>query len=414
MSQSRRHDRLPDAVAGRGHADARAVERAVVHKDGVPAATLTRGDGGTTFAYLPDYAGPDVAHTLPKGRPPVFSPAGSVPAFFAGLLPEGRRLQALRRSVKTSADDELSLLLAVGANTVGDVQVVPEGVAPVEPEPHVELAEPRYPGRYADLFAPGAPVDRVALPGAQEKLSAGMLTLPATLASREAILKVSPPDYPGVVANEHYFLAQASGLKLPVVRSEIVPDAAGEPGLLIGRFDRPASGRPSRLAVEDATQLLGVHPGDKYRVTAEQLVEAVADACAARVVALRSVLLQLIWAWLTGNGDLHAKNVSVLAEPSGEWRVAPLYDVPSTLPFGDHTAALSMGGRTEGFVRRHFVDFGVDVGLPRIAAERAVDQALAASAGVIDDVAGGVLGLNANLTRTVVRQLTRRRRDAEG
>ena len=43
------------------------------------------------------------------------------------LLPEGRRLGALRRAVKTSADDELSLLLAVGADAIGDVQVVPSG-----------------------------------------------------------------------------------------------------------------------------------------------------------------------------------------------------------------------------------------------------------------------------------------------
>lgn len=395
-------------------ADPRSVERAVVHKAGRPAAALTRADGGTTFSYLPHYAGPDVAHTLPRGRPPVFSPSGSVPAFFAGLLPEGRRLAALRRTVKTSADDELSLLLAVGGNTVGDVQIVPEGDEPISPEPQVRLDGRRYPGRYADLFSPSAPVDRVALPGAQEKLSAGMLTLPARLASLEAILKVSPPDDPGVVTNEHYFLTRARKLRLDVVRHDIVEDDTGEPGLLIGRFDRPAAGDGARLAVEDATQLLGVHPGDKYRVTAEKLAAAVADACAARAVALRAVLLQLVWAWLTGNGDLHAKNISVLQEPSGEWRVAPMYDIPSTLPYGDQSAALSMGGRTEGFVRRHFLDFGDAVGLPRGAAERAMDQALQASAGVIDEVADGVLGSNPNLTRTVVRQLARRRRDLEG
>ncbi|WP_414819923.1 HipA domain-containing protein [Serinicoccus sp. CNJ-927] len=38
-------------------------------------------------------------------------------------------------------------------------------------------------------------------------------------------------------------------------------------------------------------------------------------------------------AWATGNGDLHAKNLSVL-QRDGEWRVAPVYDVPSTVPYG--------------------------------------------------------------------------------
>lgn len=392
--------------------DPRQVERAIVFKAGAPAASLARRDGGTEFAYLPGYEGAPVAHTLPLEAPPVFSPAGSVPAFFAGLLPEGRRLAALRRAVKTSADDELSLLLAVGANTIGDVQVVAEGSDPVDPAPQVVLTSAHYPGRYADLFAPTAPVDRVALPGVQEKLSAGMLKLPARLDARQAILKVTPPDYPGAVTNEAFFLGSARGLRLPVVSFEIIPDHVGEPGLLVGRFDRPTSG--GRLAVEDATQLLGVHPGDKYRVSAENMAAVIADACSARAVALRSVLLQLTWAWLTGNGDLHAKNVSVLQHSSGEWRVAPIYDIPSTLPYGDHSAALSMGGRTQGFIRKHFVDFGERVGLSRVASERAVDQALRASASVIDDVAHGALSLNPSLTRTVVRQLSRRRRDLEG
>ena len=38
--------------------DLRTVLRAEVYKAGVPAATLTRGDGIITFAYLADYDGP--------------------------------------------------------------------------------------------------------------------------------------------------------------------------------------------------------------------------------------------------------------------------------------------------------------------------------------------------------------------
>ncbi len=60
--------------------------------------------------------------------------AGALPPFFSGLLPAGRRLTALRSAVKTSADDELTLLLAVGADTIGDVQILPHGDA-------VELGE---------------------------------------------------------------------------------------------------------------------------------------------------------------------------------------------------------------------------------------------------------------------------------
>ena len=60
------------------------------------------------------------------------APAAAAPAFFADL-PEGRRLTALRRTVGTSADDEFSMLLAVGGDTIGDVQVLPVGDTPHGP-----------------------------------------------------------------------------------------------------------------------------------------------------------------------------------------------------------------------------------------------------------------------------------------
>src|SRR5947208_8159503 len=107
----------------------RSVDVADVYKAGRLAARLRRTAGGVEFAYLPDYLddGVAVATTLPLSATPRLTPAGAVPPFFAGLLPEGRRLSSLRRAVKTSADDELSLLLAVGRDPLGDTQVVPAG-----------------------------------------------------------------------------------------------------------------------------------------------------------------------------------------------------------------------------------------------------------------------------------------------
>ena len=86
-----------------------------IYKRGVLAARLERHDGGTKFSYLPAYlqsGRPAVASSLPLSPEPVLSGAGAAPPYFTGLLPEGRRLNALRRSIKTSADDDLSLLIA--------------------------------------------------------------------------------------------------------------------------------------------------------------------------------------------------------------------------------------------------------------------------------------------------------------
>lgn len=102
-----------------------------VYKQGTLAGSLARTDtGGTEFTYVRDYlaAGlPGVATTLPPAEGSILTPGGGLPAFFAGLLPEGHRLNVLKNAVKASLDDELTLLMAVGADVPGDVQVVPAG-----------------------------------------------------------------------------------------------------------------------------------------------------------------------------------------------------------------------------------------------------------------------------------------------
>lgn len=165
---------------------------------------------------------------------------------------------------------------------------------------------------------------------------------------------------------------------------------------------------------EDAAQLVGCYPADKYRVSSEQIATAVSEVCAASVVAVRAVFQQFAFAWLTGNGDLHAKNISVLQQPNGEWRVAPMYDLRSTLPYGDVTMALPLAGAEENLSRQRFLSFAAEVGLPRVAAERALDEVLAVTTPLLDDLAKGVLPFDAHRLHTMARQLRNRRVLLEG
>lgn len=148
------------------------VQQATVYKGKLPAAELSRGPEGVTFRYLDGYLGPAVAHTLPVGGEPVRTPPGALPPFFAGLLPEGRRLDALRRWVKTSADDEFSLLLAVGGDTVGDVRVV---AADTPPSPVAAMIDADHPFDAARIRDELAQPDRRALAGVQPKASGAMV-----------------------------------------------------------------------------------------------------------------------------------------------------------------------------------------------------------------------------------------------
>lgn len=358
----------------------RQVDRAFVLKRGERAASLIRATMGfVSFQYLPEWVRngrPPVATALPVGDTPVVGSGGGVPAFFEGLLPEGRRLGALRRGVKTSADDELSLLLAVGNDVVGDVQVVPEGTDPQTVPPHVvldDVSRLRFSALLADL---GIRPQRVGLPGVQDKTSAAMLNLPVSQAGERYILKLTPREYPHLVENEAFFLqaARSSGIVTPTAR--VLRDVDGEAGLLVRRFDRiTADGATVALAVEDGCQVCNRPPADKYLLGAERVLGSLSAVCDARAAAARTFLLQLAFAYLTGNGDAHAKNFSIVQQPDGEWRPAPAYDLPSSQPYGDNTMALSMGGRVgPDFTLTDFVALGWELGVPERAVRRAVAE----------------------------------------
>lgn len=352
------------------------VARADVYKKGELAAHLERSESGTVrFAYTTDWVsngGPAVATTLPVRSEPVVTAGGAVPAFFAGLLPEGRRLTALLQGVKTSPDDELSLLLGVGGDTIGDVQVVPDGSPPERVPARLEVTSFED-VRFADLLARiGVRVDRVGIPGVQDKISAAMLNLPVAEAGAATLLKLNPARFKHLVENEHFFLGAARQAGIRTVRARLVHDGAGVPGLAVTRFDRVVvGGEPTSLAVEDGCQVLGLYPSQKYAVTTERLFAALCSVCEAPIPAASELLAQIAFAYLTANGDAHAKNFSVLQDPSGRWQPTPAYDVPSSQVYGDRTMALSVDGRRdENISGTRFLALADGIGLPERAARK--------------------------------------------
>ena len=365
---------------------------AAVYKQGALAAHLTRNShGGVDFAYTPEWVASGrapVATTLPVTAERVVTAAGALPPFFSGLLPEGRRLGTLRRATKTSPDDELTLLLAVGADTVGDVRVVADGWRDAPVEPHLSVGDFAQ-VRFADIRAElAAEVDRVGLPGVQDKVSARMINLPATAAGANVLLKLNPPEFKYLVDNEAFFLGAARLAGIRTVDARVVHDAVGEAGLVVTRFDRAAHtqtgtspGTPTGArAVEDGCQVLGRYPSAKYAVTTEEVLGKLASLCEAPVPAAAEYLAQIVFAYLTGNGDAHAKNLAIIQDRTGRWQPTPAYDLPSSQPYGDSTLALSLDGRRDGNISgAHFVALAEHLGV-RARAARAIIGRVASSA----------------------------------
>jgi len=361
---------------------AKDVEVADVYKGERLVGTLRRLEGGTEFAYLPDYveeSGASVASTLPLRSESYRHGSGAVPAFFAGLLPEGARLSAVVAAVKTSVDDELSLLLAVADDAVGDVSVVPAGAD----RPEVQHAAPSDPSTmsFATLFRdsidPEADnLDR-ALAGVQEKISSAMISFPLMRADGPSILKLNPEDFPLAVENEAWCLrlAKAAGLRIP--DHEVITDADHATALLVSRFDRASSpGGYRRIAQEDACQFLGRWPADKYRVTTNEIAARLLELASAPEAAVADLVNQVAFSWIVGNGDLHAKNFSLQWRPDeGLVVTTPLYDIVSSFPYRrlDPRMAMEIDSRVSNLNGRFLAEFASRFGVPEKLTRRRVD-----------------------------------------
>lgn len=415
--------------------DAKKVQQALVYKSGRAAATITRNPGsGVVFAYLPAYlssGGPAIASTLPVLDVPVTLSHGAIPAFFSNLLPEGERLAKLRWAVKTTIADEFSLLLAAGANPVGDIHIVPAGEQPETIPALLTATKSMADIRFADFAAIPGPVDASSLPGHQDKVTASYIHDKDR--SRAYLMKFNDGSHARQVETEFLMLSKARKLGIPVAAARLVHDGEGAAALLVARFDRSPGGS---LAVEDGAQLLGLPPSRKYSVPAEAVATALIGMCAADVLAARNIFLQFLFAWLTGNGNLHAKNLAVLQQSSGEWFVAPAFDLQCTLaaeieqgfaagvpggivtdltdgdPSRDPGMALPIGGRAgsrTGLNRNDWLRFARTLKLPERLAGKCIQKALDASALTMAE-----LPFERDVSAAVVRVLDIRRKAMTG
>ncbi|KAB3520762.1 type II toxin-antitoxin system HipA family toxin [Corynebacterium sp. zg254] len=362
-----------------------AIHRADVWVGAALVGNLTSySDGTTEFLYNQEtlaHGGPAVATTFPVRDNATVTTGGALPAFFSNLLPEGRRLSTLKKNSKVSMDDELGLLLHVGANTIGNVAVVPQGQ---RPHPHSAQLTMNEDLDFTEALSSAGIVDPSALPGVQDKASARTIAAPTVSDGVDYILKVSPPEYPKLVENESACFEMIRSAKkwIPAASATVIHDKHGRSGLLVTRFDRHGD---TLFPVEDSAQLLNIPPAAKYSPTMEDVASAILTVSRRRALDAQKIAYLVAFAWLTGNGDMHAKNISVINTGEG-FELAPVYDIPSTLPYGDHTLALSVAGATDNLSGKKFLSFTHSIGLSDRAARTVMDRSLATTEGAAEKI----------------------------
>ncbi len=340
-----------------------------VFQDQTLAGELRRTPLGCEFTYVPQFlAGKNarpICFNMPLQTEPFRIQGINLLPFFANLLPEGLRYDALVRRAKTSRDDRFTLLAMSGSQTIGDIWV--QSDEPGTALPRVDLATTTF----AQVWDDETRISHSAIAGVQPKISGRRLAIAAVgITNQPIILKLNESEekYPRLLQSEHFFMNLAVRCGMETARTQLVSDREGADGLLVHRFDRVRRQRGEiMLHVEDGCQLLDAFPDSKYATNLLQVGRAVAKVVTAPIVEIHRLIELCAYSYVIANGDLHAKNISVYRTEKGVVRLAPAYDLLSTWPYGDHAMALPAEGKKSGWNAHLLVAFGNRFGVSESA-----------------------------------------------
>jgi len=348
------------------------------------AATLTEDQNNFSLSYSLPWQQSNGYAFSPHLPVDVVSTGAQVKHFFSNLLPEGQILDGLSQAVQVSKYDVFGLLKKVGKDCAGALVLLDEHEQPSNIQVWSEsayqpIAFSTLEQRIQEANQQQTPlifwenVPRMSLAGVQNKIGVYLnnldqFFLPVADAPTSHILKPESQDtnkHPMMTANEYFCmqLAEAVGLSVPNTRYLKLPS----PAFLIQRYDRSwlPDGQIIRSHQIDGCQALNLPPNLKYEqesrysqrgATLADLFEF-ANHCSIPALARTQLLQWVIFNYLIGNTDAHAKNISFFIHQSS-WdgqmitgktgiHVAPFYDLLSGVVYGYHELAQSIGGEFE-------------------------------------------------------------------
>jgi serine/threonine-protein kinase HipA len=327
----------------------------IVYLSGRRAGRLIRKDNGNLqFRYDPDYTGPAISQVLPVQQ--AAHPHAVCRAVFGGLLLEGDAREALARNLGISVGNDYALLQELGGDCAGAITLLAPDVplpseARLKPLDDVQLDVLLHDLPQRPLAANPEEGIRLSLAGAQPKLPVivenGAVALPLNAAAATThIIKPEPSRFPGLVDNEAFCMDLARAVELPAAFTRKLTTVSGLPYLLVERYDRDVTAEPiRRLHQEDVCQALGRSSDSKYQAeggpTVLETVELLRNCSSVPAQDLPTFWRALVFNWLIGNCDAHAKNFSLLYD-TGAPTLAPLYDLVSTTAYPELTTRLAM------------------------------------------------------------------------
>lgn len=296
----------------------------------------------------------------------------NAPPFFSNLLPEGVLRARIARQLKVHEAREFLLLAALGHDLPGAVELTPPELLSEQPEPPSDALMPT---SVHTPVASGRPTPgddsalRFSLGGMQLKFSmlrqGQRYTLHTAGALGDYIIKPPSADFPALPRVEAAMMATAHaiGIEVPEVlllsaeQIDGLPALPGhladEPFYAIQRFDRRQG---QRIHIEDFAQVFNLRPSQKYDRANHDMIAATLLRHAGGLADLEEMSRRLVLNVLLGNGDAHLKNWSLIYDDPQRPRLAPAYDLVSTVAYNprDTSLALNLSGV------RTFADISLD------------------------------------------------------
>lgn len=216
-------------------------------------------------------------------------------------------------------------------------------------------------------------LQRITVPGVQTKLSveidrlakgANKLTIVGLWG--RFILKPPSTRWAELPANEHCTMMLAEVAGLETVPYGLIHLAAGELAYITKRIDRDDNGY--KFAMEDMCQLTGRLTEDKYKGSHEQIARLIRKFSDNPLFDLTRYYELVLFNYLTGNGDMHLKNFSLIRDRTVGWKLAPAYDLLNTRLViteekDPEELALTLAGKKSKFTAVTFEEFGKTIGL---------------------------------------------------
>ncbi len=315
------------------------------------------------FSYLSDYLRSENAAAISKSLPLQENPFDALASrtFFENLLPPEVVRRKLEKILHHDYRNTFAFLKELGGDCAGAISLYPADVEPESGEDSIRVLSEEESDEILKAL-PERPllqglVDgyRISVAGAQDKLVARIvgesLALPLFGAASTHVVKPGMSICRGSVENECFCQRLAGRMGMMAARSSIF-DVKSAAYYVTERYDRVEEGKSvRRLLQEDFCQAMGVPSEEKYE--SDGGPSAVKCFMLLRndgfgFTELTRFVDAVIFNFLIGNADAHAKNFSILYGDAGT-SLAPLYDMMSTAVYPNLTTRMAMqiGGAWE-------------------------------------------------------------------